>query len=628
MGKYDHELLIGSSTHRFSLARDETGQAMYSVTEDIPQYQPTLVYEQTNWIDGQGQYLMANPNAYFEGQSIDTTQDGRVILGPKINEVEESDATELDSAPVCFHWSPTAAKFLCATASKIYQYGTAWTAGSTTVAGVLQFAEFNGYIFAACGSGTAYKYSTDGNLWTTSTLSDTEAEKFFSAPNAAGTQNVLWKSVGNELKSNTSGINAGAEWSTAAYIGDTTADISNIFLINDSLMIGKWDNLYNYDADGGVHNMMNDLRTAISLNNFKYVTPWQSAVYFSKGNGLGEITGYNTFSPISPFGDRDDIGKIGTCVGMAADENYLYVAMDEGTNIHIYKGREARTAQGLIWQWCPWIFVGTNACATIAFCQHSSTDRRLWFGYGTHTGYVNITDNPTSDSNADFAATGWVRMSYTYGTSQYWDKLFSRLLIDTKGCATGIAITPRYRKDTETSVTNATATIIANGVQEVDFTSLVACKKIQFELYLQTNDSTKTPEVLMFKATGVEKPESVRIHECVYAIGTDPSNRSDTLRSVFRTARGSVALVRLADLRYGESVESGYAYVICQPGYPREIEYIHEKGRPPELGVQVRWQEVDESITDDWGLYYSLIEDIFQDIYDEANSALNFTDVG
>ena len=627
MSNYDHELLIGNAIVRASLATDSDGKAMYSVTEDIPQYQATLAYEQTNWIDGMGQYLMADPNAYFEGQSIDTTQDGRIILGPLITEVKESDATNLDSAPVCFYWSPTISKWLCATTGKVYLYGTAWTAATTTVGSCTQFAEFDGYIFAACGSGTAYKYSSDGTSWTNSTLTDGSAEKFFTSPNAAGTQNVLWKSIGNELKSNTSGINGGVAWSSAAYIGDNTSDITNIFLINDNLMLGKWDNLYNYDADGGVHTLMNDLRTAVSTNNFKYVATWQSAVYFSKGNGLGEITAYNTFSPISPFGDKDDVGKVGSCVGISADENYLYVAMDEGTNTHIYKGRETNTANGLVWQWCPWVYLAGSACAVIGFCQHTGTDRRLWFGYGTNTAYVPITDNPTSDSAARFASSGWLRMSYTYGSSQYWDKLFTRSLIDTKGCSTGQTVTGKYRKDTDTTATNATAAITANGVQEVDFYSNVPCKKIQFEVYLATSDSTKTPEVLMFKATGVEKPETTRIHECVYTIGSNPSNKTETLRSAFRVARTSRALIRFADLRYGDELGTSYTYVILQPGFPKEVEIIQEKGRTPELGIQVRWQEIPGSIIDDWGYYYSATEDIFQDIYDETNSALKFTAV-
>lgn len=634
----DHELLIGSTTYRLNLVRDDTGRAMYSVVEDIPEYSPQLIFEQTNWINGHGQYLFEDTDSFFEGQSIDTTQDGRIILGPLINEVKGVAGAELDTAPVCFFWSAINSKWLCATTGKVYVYSTVWTEVTTAgISSVTNFAEFNGYVFAARGATQPYVYSADGLTWTTCTLTDHHANRFFTAPNAAGTANVLWKSGTsavtniqiNELKSHTTGINGAEEWSTAAYIGDTSNDITNLFLVNDNLMVGREDNLYNYDSAGGIHPLMDDLKTAVSARNFQYVTTWQAATYFSRGNSLGEITSYNTFDTMGPLENTIDIGKVGYCCGLTADTNYLYAALDEGTNIHIYKGREARTAQGLTWQWCPLVFVGTNACTTIAFCQHSATDRRLWFGYGTHTAYAIITDNPTADSAARFCASGWLRMSYTFGHNLYWDKLFNRLITETKGCTSAIKVSTKYRKNTDTTATSLTTDITTNGVVETDFTSLVACKKIQFEVWLATGTNTITPEVLMFKATGIEKPESVRVHECVYAIGDKPTNRAETLRTALRTARTSVALIRLADLRYGEYIAgttgTDYAYVICQPGYPMEVEVEHEKGRAPELGIRVRWQEVGNTIVDDFGYYYSAIEDIFQDIHDSTNHALGLS---
>ncbi|MFA5036690.1 MAG: hypothetical protein WC479_05890 [Candidatus Izemoplasmatales bacterium] len=707
---HDHELLIGSTTYRLNLIRDDNGKALYSVTEDVPEYSPEIAFEQTDWINGHGNYWFNDESAYFEGQSIDTTQEGRIILGPKIHEVYESDGTELDSAPVCFGWFAAASTpvWLCATAGKIYRYakvdtgidtnetldttetgvdldatgataipvgsvihveneqmyvtatgttltvvrgfnGTTaathatnidiyiskWTAATTTVAGVTDLKEFKGIMYAAVGSTTKYYYSTDGNTWTQTDLTDGYAVKFLSSYNADGTAVTLWKfKKPNEISYTTDGrtvAGGGSQWASPAYIGDTSADITNLFLVNDNFMIGREDNLYNYDSVGGTHPLMDDLKTSQSSRNFQYIATWQTATYFSRGDRLGELSASNTFNPVGPLERTIDIGKVGFCTGLTADHNYLYAAIDEGTNIHIYKAREVRTVKGLLWQYCPWVFIGTNACTTISVCQHSTTDRRLWFGYGTHTGYVTITDNPTADSNARFASSGWLRMSYTYGHNLYWDKLFNRLITDTKGCSATETISPYYRKNTDTTATALTAAITTNGVVQTDFTSLVACKKIQFQANLATGDSTKTPELLMFKATGVENPEAIRIHECTYAIGDKPSDRAETLRSILRTARTSVALIRLADLRYGEHVAgttgTDYAYVVLQPGYPKEVEVVHEKGRQPELGIQVRWQEVGNTIVDDWGYYYGAIEDIFQDVYDATNHALGFTAV-
>ena len=677
---HDHQLLVGSTLLELNLIRDDSGKAMYSVMEDVPEYSPQLTFEQTNWINGHGNYWFDDEDAFFEGQSIDTTQDGRVILGPLIKEVYEDDDTELDSAPTHFAWFAGASTpvWLCSTTSKIYRYvaddtgidtdealttsdtgltcdadastaipagsvicveseqmyvsatGTAltivrgyngttpathvtntniyiykWAAATTSVAGVTDLKEFGGIMYAALGSSTKYYYSDDGNTWTQTDLTDGYAIKFLSSYNADGTAVTFWKfkagatGGANQISSTTDGrmvAGGGVQWTSAAYIGDTSADITNMFLVNDNLMIGREDNLYNYDSAGGIHPLMDELKLAQSSRNFQYVTNWQTATYFSRGNSLGELSGSSTFAPVGPLEKTIDIGKAGFCTGLASDSNYLYVAMDEGTNIHIYKSREVRTAKGLVWQYCPWVFLGTNACTVISVCQHSTTDRRLWFGYGTHTGYVTITDNPTADSNARFCPSGWLRMSYFSGHNIYWDKLFNRLITDTKGCSATETVSPYYRKNTDTSASALTAAITTNGVVETDFTSLVSCNKVQFQVNLATGYDTVTPEVLLFRATGVEKPEAIRVHECVYAIGDSPVDRAETIRSALRTARTATSLIHFADLRFEEYVTgtlgTNYVHVICQPGFPQEIEVEHEKGRAPELGIKIRWQEV------------------------------------
>lgn len=84
MSTNDHEIKIGSTTKKLKLIRDDSGAALYSVIEEIPPHQSQLRFTQDNWIGGHGQYDFKEDDVYFEGQSIDTTQDGRVFLGPLI----------------------------------------------------------------------------------------------------------------------------------------------------------------------------------------------------------------------------------------------------------------------------------------------------------------------------------------------------------------------------------------------------------------------------------------------------------------------------------------------------------------------------------------------------------------
>ena len=215
---------------------------------------------------------------YFEGQSIDTTQDGRIILGPLITEVKKSDDSNLDSAPVIFIWFEAASKWLCATSGQVYLYGTKWTVATTTVAGVTDMVEYEDIMYAGVGASTKYWYSTDGDTWTQTDLTDGYANYFTVSPNPAGTAEVLWKAkTPNEVASTTDGRTSGTsgiQWTTPNFIGDKSTDITNLFVHQDRLKVGKTNNLFHLASDGGVHPERKDLEENQSTDNFKYVSYW------------------------------------------------------------------------------------------------------------------------------------------------------------------------------------------------------------------------------------------------------------------------------------------------------------------------------------------------------------------
>ncbi len=600
MSTHDHELKIGSETKGLKLIRNEDGSVMYQVIEEIPEHQSQLRFSQTDWIGGHGQYDFLWPDKYFEGQSIDTTQDGRVILGPLIYSVGVS-GNDLGANPVVFCWFEAITKLMVATATKVFWYDGTNFVEKKEISGktITDMKVYNDILYVAIGSSDKWYTSSDGASFTQTNLTNAEATAIFASPNPEGTATELWSGkTPNKLYHTNDGTANGTALSSVWTVGDTTDNITNIFLSGDELMVGKTDNLFHVDEDGGTHPQMNDLKHNRSTNNFKYVVEWQGAMYFSLGLGLGEVMG-KTFRPIGPLTNIDDIGKVSTgCVGLASDKDFLYVAIDEGTNTIIYKGREITRPTGLRWEWCPWVFLGTNACATMMVVQHTATDRRAWFGYGNNAGYVILSDDPTADSAARFAASGWIRLCYTMGTNRYWDKMWQSIITETKGCTGNLTVTPKYRKDTETSATNLVPSAIKNnGLIKTNFTNALSSKRIQFELHLATNDSSNTPEVLFFEARGVEKPETVRIHECVYEIGDKPSARAKTVRDFLRDGRASTSLMKFADLRYQGPQSKGtsgtdFVYVIMQPGYPEEIEIRHERGDSPELGIRVRLQEI------------------------------------
>lgn len=617
---HDHQLNIAGTAYEFNLVRDDQGSAMYQVLEEVPQYQPNLRFTQTNWAGGHGQVEHRKGDLYYEGQSIDTTQDGKIFLAPLITTVLESDDTALDSAPVGFFWAETIGKWLCFTAGKVYIYGTKWTAATTTLARVTQIVEFSGNLYAARGQETPgtwgandkYYTSADGDTWTVCALTDCYALGFLVAPSPDGVSENLWKfKTPNEL-SRTSAIDV--QWESPTYVGETSNNITNMFLSADKLYVGKEDGLYWVDSGGGVHSELPDeLKVNHSTDNFKYVSNWQTSTYFSIQRGMGEMTTSGTYRPVSPLTDIDDIGKIGDIVGITSDKDWIYVAVDEGTNTHIYKGREALVDNALRWEWCPWVYLGAYTCAAIRVCQHTTTDRRLWFGYTTGTtyatGYVILSDNPLADSAARYCSSGWVRMSYTYGTDPNYDKLWQSAVIEqhrvnsgaVTAASSGETVQLKYRDDTDTSASSVISAYNTAGVVETNFSSALANKRIQFELWLASDTNTATPVVTYFQAKGVEKPTTVRIHEAYYLVGDKPSERAKTIRALLRTARTSTTLVKFADLRYGQktsgTASGDYVWCVMMPGYPKEVEIKHEKQRAPELAIMVRLQEVSFTIS-------------------------------
>jgi hypothetical protein len=600
MPTYDHEVLIGTTKRGLVIARDQNGQALSSIEEKVLEYQDPLYFRQTNWSGGHGQYDFVKKDVYFDGQSIDTTVEGKVFLGPLINVVDEDNDSDLDTPPICFGYFKSLATPLplMATTSKIYHLDAGgWDLATTvdgTVAGVTSFHEYNGIMYAARGTTGAYLTSTDGLTWTESVLTNHHANGFFTAPNPAGTQDVLWKRENpNQITNTTNGHTGGVDWSSPAYIGDTTTNITNIFMVNNYMMIGKTDDMFYYDSDGGVHPLMTELDTSKSTQNFKYVANWQTGAYFSLVDGLAEITSYNAYDTVGPLTRIDDISKIGTVIALTSDKDWIYCIMDEGTNNIIYKGREVTRNGETKWVWCPWIFLGTNACTCAMVMQHSLTDRRLWFGYGANTAYAILSDNPLADSAARFAPAGFVRMSYLNGTSLHYDKMFQQTLVtETEDCSATVTVQPKYRKDSGTTMEILTPIITTNGTVETSLSNPIAGNKFQFEIDLATGASTATPQVLFFQMTGLEKPDVIRIIHATYVAGDTPNMKVSVLRDLLRTARTTTSLIKWADLRFTPSGTSGteYSYVVMEPGYPKEVEIFKGKDKGTELGFEVAWR--------------------------------------
>ncbi len=518
------------------------------------------------------------------------------------------------SAPpvaICW-WTETSSIFL-ATATSVYEWKIGviagwyerWNFAGLTITDIKPYANAtDSYLLVALGASDEYYYSTDGATFTqVDAHANNFVTKFLSAPNALGTSNVLWMGHNSNVNSNNGALGFGGV--TPIQIGDATTSVTNLFLHNDNILIGKQDGLYQLDADSAVHLIMN-LKGDVSSKNFKYVANYKGASICSLSNNVIEISVSNAVDDIGPSDVTDYIGKTGECVGIDSNQDWVYVAMDEGTNTHIYKGKQREDGR---WAWCPWIFLSTATCAVIRVLPIAADLRYLMYGYTNVAYNVSLFDNPlnpfggytkrfanTEQTTPDTA--GWLRLRYTYGANPLWDKLWDSVVTDiSNSVAAHQTITVSYLKDTDSSATAFTSAISTDGVAKTAATAVISCKKIQFHIALSSDDQTKTPILRYFEARGVEQPEVVRTYECVYYVGDMPSKRASTIRTFLRNCRASTSLIKLADQRWGESTaDTTYHWVCLQPGYPTEVSVLQEKGHI-EMGLKCRWQEVSYTVS-------------------------------
>ena len=501
MAREDVELTItpngGAETHKPLTLMNKGKGKMWSVSELNNEVMPTdrPFFVQNTWHGGFGQGNFRDPTRYADGVGIDTTHKGLLFLGPAITSSTISTGGGMGAAPVdfeVFNISGTDTLF-CATGLKIYQWNTTnsnWVLKETfTGDAITQLHSFGGYMFVARGADTAYSYTANGADYTTCTLTDKYADGFLTAPAGAGTTMILWKfKTPNEISSHATGINGATEWATVSYIGDTSADITNLLLPFDNLFVGRADNLYHYDADGKSYPLMTELELAKSTNNFKHIAGYHGSWYFSLGSRVGEITAYNSFDEMGPLSKVEDVDKVGTCVGLAADRNYLYAIMDEGTNSVIYKGFEDTDSSGnLFWSWCPWAFLSTNACATAFVAQLASENPKLWFGYGNTAGYCILSDYPLADSSYSFGATGYLVTSWFDAGARDWYKILDAVMCECKGTMFATKSVTLYFEDDEdgtwTQIDTAyTAATSASTAKKYADTAPPSFKKIRFKI--------------------------------------------------------------------------------------------------------------------------------------------------
>jgi len=223
-----------------------------------------------------------------------------------------------------------------------------WRISHTIVdSNIIDIIAFQGNIYLALGSTLGYIYGTDTAGWTVSTKTSPDDDAFgWAISKDSNGLLALWRAeTESSVSSSSNPINGGAVWSDPVSLGDSTPDITNMFGVFDSLLVGKAEGLFEYtrydpnntSGDNTFKNVAEDFEPNPSEDNFINGVPWHGWLWLSTSEGgflryrPGELQDLSAILRVSTAGDIA-VGPIRTFVSTPRE---LYLIFQENTSFHL-----------------------------------------------------------------------------------------------------------------------------------------------------------------------------------------------------------------------------------------------------------------------------------------------------
>ena len=226
----------------------------------------------------------------------------------------------------------------CAVGKVIYKWNDSsnialWNAVYISSSSATDIIQFEGAVYVAYGSGNAYVYGSD-TTWTARATGDTDAIFFATGRNGAGA-NALWKSdANNKVRNTTDGTEAGAAWSSQIDVGDSNYEITSMYGVFDSIVIGKEDGLYSYrrfdlnssTGDNLFENVSPDWTQLPDTKNFKRGALWGGWLWLAVLGGFVRWQPGNLQILTSLFVNEQAIAEQFDIIAMLASPQQLLVS--------------------------------------------------------------------------------------------------------------------------------------------------------------------------------------------------------------------------------------------------------------------------------------------------------------
>ena len=606
----DISLTINNTIKNFDLAKDEHGKKAIMIREDpvvpiralsnIPKYgdlpaDKVLAFDQSTWRGGIGQqdhYQI--DDLYSDGQTIDTREPNKMFLGPSLNNT-------VDNTHILYNFTIFNNFVYAINDYGVWKYtevspNNTWTLVLSNIH-VSCLCVYDSHLYAGLYIGK-YFWSADGASWTQTTLANSDAViKFIVAPPFSGTQDVLvLAQLTNVIRTCVDPTNnAGVGWTNPPYyIGDSSSDITGMFILAGELYIGKWDGLYFLDSTGTTTRMVSDIADQNSMN-WAQSTNLQGVIYTTFDDSILEIIGSSStslsLSLVGPFYLNREMSNIGRVTGLTSDSVYLYATIyfDSTNTTAVYVGHERTDdVYGLRWEWTPLFYSPTYVINAPMVIQKVNAAPILWLCGGSGAKFITLpkTVNPLGYSFYTFNTQGYLITSYFDAGYDIWNKIYFQLWTMASNLdTTHQYIKIYYEKDTDSSWTLA-VTLTTNGISFTNLTS-ISCQRIRLKIELDSDNPLKTPILNEFILRGVLQPELIRTLDLTVILDQAPSRKVSLDMAFLESGRVSTTPIKLIDLRFNTT-----KYIVFMPSSPMEIEVLDEAGGQPSYQARIQAQVI------------------------------------
>jgi len=381
-------------------------------------------------------------------------------------------------------------------------------------------------LYLCLGTSDKYWAMSTAEVFTESSKDATDFELFQRVDAAVPT---MWGVDGvNTVRSTAHPANGGDEWGNQEVIDTSYHSITDLVSKSGELYIMKEDMPYYINSEGAVQNdLAPELSSALAPTSGKNSFPWKNKLYIPFGTqGLLETDGTtNTFlNPSSYCTNLPDF--VGRIFAVAADEEWLFVAIDNSTKVEIVAGREETIAGTTSWVWHPINELTLAGCETLY--TSSVYQKRLWIGSTSTsdslyyiplpTGYGNL----EADANRSFKTNSYMITPWLHGNFRADAKAFIKLFGELgHNYDADIYFECHYQilgdtdwtdaGDMKGTATNRTATLY---IPADSGSNNPVSEMIRFKFVAKTDDVQKTPVLLGYDCRGILYPENRRIIEC------------------------------------------------------------------------------------------------------------------